>query len=272
MVALRRVYPVFPVEELNYVAVGVADSEVVLDLQVLQRVHEAALHVAALLRPHRRVDEPLPPPHRVEEELGGVEPVPVVALDETLGLGGGVVPGEVTERPSPKPLLDPLSADRLLPQGGRHLPHVQAGAPRSRPRHNRTGILDRERLVGDPPCPLPRASELVHRMELERVLRRETPRALKCSRLVLLVELQDVLVVAHGEEVVGRVVAGRGVEILGPVLGEDAVQLVAHGVLPSGILQCFEAVAQPTQLGAVGEGALAVLGGERVGHGVDARE
>ena len=70
---------------------GVPDGEVVLDAEVLHRVDEPPLHVAALLRPDGRVDEPFPPAHGVEEELGRSEPVAVVSLDEALRLGGEVV-------------------------------------------------------------------------------------------------------------------------------------------------------------------------------------
>ena len=76
----------------------------------------------------------------------------------------------------------------------------------------------------------------------------------------------------QGEEVVREVITGAGVEAHGAVLGEDAVELVAHHVLPRCVLELLEPVAQPLQLRAVGQGALTELGGERIGHGVDARE
>ena len=76
----------------------------------------------------------------------------------------------------------------------------------------------------------------------------------------------------QGEEVVGDVVAGRGVEALRPVLGEDAVQLVAHVVLAGRILELPQAAAQARERTGVGLVPLTELGGERVGHHVDAGE
>src|SRR5262249_26858390 len=108
MVALRRVYPVLSVEELDYVAVWVPNGEVVFDLQVLQCVDQPPLHVPALLLPDRSVHQPFSSSHGMEEELSGGKSVPVVAPDETLGLGGGVVPGEVAEGPPLHTMVDSL--------------------------------------------------------------------------------------------------------------------------------------------------------------------
>lgn len=48
-------------------------ADVVVGVQVLQRLHEAARHVPRFRSLHRCVHQPLPPSHRVEEELRGAE-------------------------------------------------------------------------------------------------------------------------------------------------------------------------------------------------------
>ena len=156
VVGLGRVDAVLSVEELDDVAGGVPDREVVLDAEVLHRVDEPPLHVSALLGPDGRVDEPFPPSHGVEEELRRGEPVAVVSLHKALGLRGEVAWREVAERPPAEALLDPLSSDRLLPEGGGHLPEVEARAPRAGAGHDDSGVLDGERPVGYPACPVSR--------------------------------------------------------------------------------------------------------------------
>ena len=153
MVALGRVNAILSVEELDDVASRVPDREVVLDPEVLHRIDEAPLHVARLLGPDCRVDEPLPASHCVEEELRRSKPVPVVSLDETLGLRREVIGQEVAERAPVQSLLDPLPSDRLLSQGCCHLSQVEGRTPGAGPSHDYARVLGRERLVGYPAGP-----------------------------------------------------------------------------------------------------------------------
>ncbi len=51
-----------------------ARGSVVVGVQVLQGLHEAAGHVAGVGGLHRSVHQPLPPRHGVEEELRGPQP------------------------------------------------------------------------------------------------------------------------------------------------------------------------------------------------------
>src|SRR2546430_15995173 len=82
MVALGRVDPILSVSDLDNVAPGVAARGVILDPQVFERVNEPALHVAALLGPDGRIDQPLSSPHGVEEELYWFKAVTVAVIDE----------------------------------------------------------------------------------------------------------------------------------------------------------------------------------------------
>ena len=58
---------VFAVPKLHDLLVDVADRVVVLNRQIFQHLHDAALDVARLCGFHRGVDEPLAPGHRVKE-------------------------------------------------------------------------------------------------------------------------------------------------------------------------------------------------------------
>src|SRR5207245_5570134 len=67
---------------LDYVAARVSHSRVILDSKMLKGVDETALHVSALLSPHRSIHKPLSSTHCVEEELYRIQPVPIAVIDE----------------------------------------------------------------------------------------------------------------------------------------------------------------------------------------------
>src|SRR5438132_519206 len=82
MVALGDVYSILSVPYLDYVAARVSHSRVILDSEMFKGVDETALHVSALLSPHRSIHKPLSSSHCVEEELYRVQPVPIAVIDE----------------------------------------------------------------------------------------------------------------------------------------------------------------------------------------------
>src|SRR5881396_3005267 len=125
MVALGRVDPILSVSDLDNVAPRVSDRRVILDPQVFERVDEPALHVAALLSPDSGIDQPLPSPHGVEEELYRLYPVTVAVIYESPRCSPHVSRLEEAERSSPVSSKDPLASNRLLAHIRGHLANVQ---------------------------------------------------------------------------------------------------------------------------------------------------
>ena len=119
---------VLAVGELDDGLVAVADGVVVVDVEVLEGLHEAALHVACLCCLDRRVDEALAAAHGVEEELVGREAVVEAVLDKALCRGVLGVDGEVGEGPADEAVGDAGAADDLLADAGDHLADVDGGA------------------------------------------------------------------------------------------------------------------------------------------------
>lgn len=76
----------------------------------------------------------------------------------------------------------------------------------------------------------------------------------------------------RGKEVVRHVVRRAGVQPHGAMLGENAIELVAHHERARRIFQLLEAVAEALEPRAVGEGPLAELRREGVGRRVDPRK
>ena len=70
-----------------------------MGIQVLQRLHQPAAHVPRLCSLDGCVHQALPPPHGVEEELGGAEAGVEGGGDEALALGSLVPSGEMGQTP-----------------------------------------------------------------------------------------------------------------------------------------------------------------------------
>lgn len=119
---------VLAVGELDNGLVAVADGVVVVDVEVLEGLHEAALHVACLGCLDCRVDKTLAAAHSVEEELVGREAVVEAVLDKAFSRGVLGVDGEVGESPADEAVGDARATDDLLADAGDHLADVDGGA------------------------------------------------------------------------------------------------------------------------------------------------
>src|SRR5437667_8646590 len=147
MVALGRVDPILSVSDLDNVAPRVSDRRVILDPQVFERVNEPALHVAALLGPDSRIDQPLSSPHGVEEELYWFKAVTVAVIDESPRCSPHVSRLEEAQRSSSVSSKDPLASDGLLAHIGSHLANVERGSSRACSAHDDPAVIHLEVLV-----------------------------------------------------------------------------------------------------------------------------
>ena len=77
---------------------GTTHGAIVVHVQVLKGLHEAARHVASLRCLDGSVHQALTPPHGVEEELGGTEAAVEGGRHKALGLGRLVTSPEVRQR------------------------------------------------------------------------------------------------------------------------------------------------------------------------------
>src|SRR5947209_9057417 len=98
---------------------------------MLKGVDETALHVSALLSPHRSIHKPLSSSHRVEEELYRIQPVPIAVIDEAPRRSSHVSRFEEAEGSSSVSPQDSLSSDGLLAHVGSHLSNIERRASRS---------------------------------------------------------------------------------------------------------------------------------------------
>src|SRR5437667_12641621 len=115
MVALGHVTSILTISYLDYVAARVSYGRIVLDSEMLKGIDETALHVSALLSPHRSIHKPLPSSHCVEEELYRFEPVPIALIDEATRRTSHDSRFADADRPSAVPPQHSLSSARLLP-------------------------------------------------------------------------------------------------------------------------------------------------------------
>src|SRR5207237_8880270 len=88
-------------------------------------VDETALHVSALLSPHRSIHKPLSSSHRVEEELYRVQPVPIAVIDEAPRRSSHVSRFEEAEGSSSISPQDSVSLNGQLPHVGTHLSNFE---------------------------------------------------------------------------------------------------------------------------------------------------
>ncbi len=193
VVALRGVYAVLAVLELDDVAYAVTDRAIVLDPEVLKGVDEPALHIAALLGADGRVYEPLASTHAVEEELDRREAIAVTVVDEAPRLGRCVVLLEVGEGAVLIAPHDALATDGLLAHAAHHLPDVEARAPGAAPSHDDSGVPHAEALLDGLTRLITCLCELVHHLDLERLLEALAWKPLKPVGIVVLYEVLDVL-------------------------------------------------------------------------------
>src|SRR5207237_1070053 len=103
-------------------------SRVILDSKMLKGVDETALHVSALLSPHRGIHKPLSSSHCVEEELYRVQPVPIAVIDEAPRRSSHVSRFEVAEGSSSISPPDSLASYRRLAHVGSHLSNIERRA------------------------------------------------------------------------------------------------------------------------------------------------
>src|SRR6266704_1253884 len=171
----------------------VAARAVLLDLPVLEGVDQPALHVAGPGRPDGGVDEPFAPAHRVEEVLSRIEAALVRRLDESLRLRAEVAFLEVRQGAVPVAATQALASDRLLSDRPGHLGQVQHRAPRPGSGHDDRAVLDPEVFPGNLAGLVPRASEDLHRLDLERLLERAPGHLLELPALVRFHEALDFL-------------------------------------------------------------------------------
>lgn len=98
---------------------------VVVDIKVLQRLHQAARHVARLCRLHSRVHQTLAPSHRVEEELVRLQPREEAVGDEALARGR-LVPAREVRQGS---ILQASTTKRHALPKGQQLPTKRTSEP-----------------------------------------------------------------------------------------------------------------------------------------------
>src|SRR5581483_2938253 len=275
----RGVHAVLAVDELDDGARGVAHGAVILDLQVLQRVDQAALHVAGPARAHGGVHEAFAATHGVEEELQGREAALVRVLHEALGLGAQVAHREVGERAAMIAARDALAAHGLLAHAAGHLGEVEHGAAGAGLGHDDRAVLQAEVRAGDLAGFVTRLSKLLHDLELQRLLQVAAGKLLEDALVVGVDELVDggagvldhlvdlglrfggdVLVVDAGAEALDhdaadgelRHVVDEAARAVGPVAADDLVEdlalegadglLVAGAVDQQAVLDGREAV------------------------------
>ena len=189
---VRRVHAVLAVQELNHVPRGVPHRAVVLDDDVLHRLHQTPLDVPRLGRLHRGVDETLAAAHGVEEELLRRQPAKVRVLHEPARLGAQIVLGEVRQRARVEPERDALPLDVLLPDARNHLRDVQERPLRARlHRHLDVVGVVQTRLRRVPRVVARLVQNLVHLL-LERLVRRHPRLRVELVALVLVNHLPDV--------------------------------------------------------------------------------
>src|SRR5205807_8051717 len=135
MVALGDVDPVFTIPYLGYVSPGVSDRRVVLDSEMFESVDETALHVPALLSPHRSIHQPLSSSHCVEEEFYRFQSIPIAVIDEAARRSSHVSRFEEAERSPSVSIQDPLSPTRLLTPVRGEPPDVHSTSHSARSRY-----------------------------------------------------------------------------------------------------------------------------------------
>src|SRR5207244_7184843 len=191
--AAGRIDAVFAELELDDRVRRVSDRAVLLDLQVLEGVDQAALHVSRPRRPHRGVDEAFPSAHRVEEIFRRVETALVRRFHEALRLRAEVALLEMWEGAVPVAAAQALPADRLLPDRSGHLGEIEHRPASAGSSHDHRAVLDPQVLARDLAGLVPRAAEDLHRFDLERLFEGPTGHLLELAPLVRLHEALDLL-------------------------------------------------------------------------------
>src|SRR5438309_10281845 len=152
MVALGDVDSILTISYLDYVAARISHSRVILDSKMLKGIDETALHVSALLSPHRSIHKPLSSTHCVEEELYRIQPVSIAVIDEAPRRSAHVSRFEEAEGSSSVSTPDSLSSNRLLAHVGSQLSNIELLASGARPRLYDSAVVLLAALV----CVLPR--------------------------------------------------------------------------------------------------------------------
>src|SRR5207245_9857316 len=134
MVALGDVDSILTISYLDYVAARISHSRVILDSKMLKGVDGTALHVSALLSPHRSIHKPLSSSHCVEDELYRIQPVPIAVIDEAPRRSSHVSRFEEAEGSSSVSPPDSLCSNRLLAYVRSHLSNIDLRASGARPR------------------------------------------------------------------------------------------------------------------------------------------
>src|SRR5437660_11692630 len=147
MFALGYCYSILTLSYLDYVSARVSHSRVILDSKMLKGIDETALHVSALLSPHRSIHKPLSSTHCVEEELYRIQPVSIAVIDEAPRRSSHVSRFEEAEGSSSVSPQDSLSSDGLLAHVCSHLSNIERRASGARPRHYDSAVVHLEVLV-----------------------------------------------------------------------------------------------------------------------------
>mmetsp|Transcript_24647 Transcript_24647/g.57394 ORF Transcript_24647/g.57394 Transcript_24647/m.57394 type:complete len:389 (+) Transcript_24647:1017-2183(+) len=223
---VRGVEPVVAVPELDEVGLGVAHGAVVMHGQVLERLHQAPLHVAGLRSLDSCVHQPFPPTHRVEEELRWREPRVEGVGDETLVRRCTRVAREVRQRAVDEAVGHPAAAHRLLPDARDHLRDVDKGALGAARRHRQRRVERMQLALADLARVVADLGEQPVDLRLDRLLRGAARRGRELARLEL-GDLEQARLVASVDELrLGRGKLGRGLHVLDAdaeaVVGEEA--------------------------------------------------
>src|SRR5437588_10502741 len=147
MVALGDVDSILTISYLDYVAARVSHVSVILESKMLKGIDATALHVSALLSPHRSIHKPLSSTHCVEKELYRIQPVPIAVIDEAPRRSSHVSRFEEAEGSSSVSPQDSLSSNRLLAHVGSHLSNIERRASGARPRHYDAAVVHLEVLI-----------------------------------------------------------------------------------------------------------------------------
>ena len=116
-----RVEAIVTVPELYYTANRITHGGVVVRDEILQRLHEAALHVPSFSSLDGGIDQTFTTRDGVEQEFCGGEPSVETIPDKSLRWRISRLLGEVRQRAVLKAIGYTMSSDDLLPDTGHHL-------------------------------------------------------------------------------------------------------------------------------------------------------
>lgn len=129
------VHTVFSIQKLDNVAIGITDSAIVTNLEILHCLDETTLNVSRFGSLDGSIDKTFSTTHGVEPELLRCQTSEVRVFDETSRFGSVVVSRKVGQCTVFETEVDSLSLDKLLTDDTAHLRNVDKGSLGSRDHH-----------------------------------------------------------------------------------------------------------------------------------------